>query len=104
MWVIVSIGGGGEKWDFLYNQGYLPAVSMRPEKEQKAPVSLESFRGRGEQVLLVEDEEPVREFTERALSESGYIVFTAADAQEALDIFEKEESNFDLEFAQSISS
>ena len=39
-------------------------------------------------VLLVEDEEPVRTLTKRILERAGYDVITAADAEEALRIFE----------------
>ena len=81
---------------------YLPAVSRRPEEERKSPVSLEALRGRGERILLVEDEEVVREFATRVLSRNGYAVFTAANAQEAIDIFQKKGNNFDLIFSDVV--
>ena len=81
---------------------YLPAVSMKPKDEQEMPVSLEELRGRGERILLVEDDESVRELSEEMLSENGYRVYAAADAREALDIFEKEGGNFDLVFCDVI--
>ena len=81
---------------------YLPAVSMKPKDEQEMPVSLEELRGRGERILLVEDDESVRELSEEMLSENGYRVYAAANAREALDIFEKEGGNFDLVFCDVI--
>ena len=81
---------------------YLPAVSMKPKDEQEMPVSLEELRGRGERILLVEDDEFVRELSEEMLSENGYRVYAAANAREALDIFEKEGGNFDLVFCDVI--
>jgi len=81
---------------------YLPAVSMRPEEERKSPVSLEAVRGRGERILLVEDEKSVRESTTRVLSRNGYAVFTAANAQEAIDIFQKNGNHFDLIFSDVV--
>ena len=81
---------------------YLPAVSLRPREEQKAPVSLETLRGEGERILLVEDEESVRELSTKMLSQNGYTVFVATNGREALDIFRKEEGNFDLIFCDVV--
>jgi DNA-binding NtrC family response regulator len=39
-------------------------------------------------VLIVDDEEHVREALERVLEKEGYAVFTAADAEEALRILQ----------------
>lgn len=47
-----------------------------------------------ETILLVEDEDPVRMFSSRALREKGYKVLEAACGEDALEIAEKE--NFDL--------
>lgn len=46
-------------------------------------------------VLLVEDEESVRNVVGRLLAKLSYHVSTASDAEEALDLFDKGES-FDL--------
>ncbi|MCD6170738.1 MAG: GAF domain-containing protein [Candidatus Latescibacteria bacterium] len=81
---------------------YLPAVSIKPEEEPKASVSLEAFRGSGERILLVEDEESVRGLITKGLSENGYIVLAAANSGEALDIFEREAGDFDLLFSDVI--
>jgi len=81
---------------------YLPAVSIKPEEESKSPVSLEAFRGSGERILLVEDEESVRGLITKGLSENGYIVLAAANSGEALDIFEREAGDFDLLFSDVI--
>ncbi|MBE9551612.1 MAG: response regulator [Proteobacteria bacterium] len=81
---------------------YLPAVSMKAEEIQKTPAPVEPIRGKGERVLLVEDEEAVRRLVSKALSRNGYVVFAAANAKEAMDIFQKEEGNFDLVFTDVI--
>jgi signal transduction histidine kinase/ActR/RegA family two-component response regulator len=75
---------------------YLPAFPGKPEHETKKMISLEELKGNGERILLVEDEERVREFIRSALTENGYIVFEATDAKEALEIFEEEKGNFHL--------
>ena len=81
---------------------YLPACTMKSEEEKKASVSSEPFRGNGERILLVEDDESVRESTTKWLSKNGYAVFGASGVQEALDIFQKNRGNFDLILADVI--
>ena len=43
-------------------------------------------------VLVVDDEEPVRKFVERVLREAGYKTATAADGPEAIEVAKKMES------------
>ncbi len=81
---------------------YLPGFSGEPKEEQKESISLEEFRGKGERILLVEDEELIKEFTKKVLFKNGYVVFTATNVQEALDIFQKEKGNFDLIFSDIV--
>jgi len=47
-------------------------------------------------ILLVEDEETVRRVTGRLLAKLGYDVLSAADAQEALDVFDAKGDEIDL--------
>jgi CheY-like chemotaxis protein len=63
----------------------LPVTDEKPEPADDAtatrtPTSL------GETILLVEDEEIVREPTRRILGRSGYVVFAASGVDEALDV------------------
>lgn len=81
---------------------YLPAISVRPEQEQQPLVSQEEFKGNGERILLVEDEEVVRNILTEMLSGKGYKVFSATSAREALDIFGKEKGAFDLVFSDVV--
>ena len=82
---------------------YLPAISIEPEEDpQNASVSLEAFRGSGERILVVEDEKVIRDLSAEVLSQSGYAVFAAANAQEALELFEKEGGNFALLFCDVV--
>ena len=76
---------------------YLPALFNESEIDRfEEMVSLQEIKGTGERILLVEDEEGVRELTARVLAENGYVVFEARDAHEAQDIFEREKGNFHL--------
>jgi DNA-binding response OmpR family regulator len=45
---------------------------------------IESFKGRGEVILAIEDEEMLRDFLRTLLEESGYKVLLAADGTEGL--------------------
>ncbi len=65
---------------------YLPAqpsaaTKQAEEKEAELPP------GRGETILVVDDEEAIRQITEVALATHGYQVLTAADGTEAVALF-----------------
>lgn len=66
---------------------YLPSIDgdLTPESKQPSlsPVA------RGERILLVEDEEPVRSVVERALRKQGYTVVSAATAEQALELAQR---------------
>lgn len=81
---------------------YLPAHPGKVESKAKETFSLERLQGNGERILLVEDEADVREVHIKILRETGYIVFGAASAKEALDIFERENCNFHLVFSDMV--
>jgi CheY-like chemotaxis protein len=57
---------------------------------------MEHFCGRGERILLVEDDPDVMTLTGRVLLENGYAVFMCRKAGEALDLFESNRGDFDL--------
>lgn len=76
---------------------YLPVEDI-VEVEQKKVAPLEDQpdqTGRG-RILLVEDEAPVRAFAARALALRGYFVIEAASGEEALEILNDCDNEFDL--------
>ena len=75
---------------------YFPMVSEKVEEKKKETISMEKPSGEGKRILVVEDEERVLEFTINGLDRSGYVVFAAANAEEAKKIFKKEKGNFHL--------
>ena len=52
--------------------------------------------GRGETILLVDDEEFVRDLGKRILTRAGYKVITASNGKEALEIYGKTQGEIDL--------
>ncbi len=66
------------------------------EPESEAPAA------RGERVLLVEDEDSVRAFATRALTDWGYDVVETTSAEEALVALESDPSGFDLIFSDIV--
>jgi len=75
---ITSAPGAGTAFTIL-----LPATDQQPAAtEQPAPTSARSHGG--ETILVVEDEEALREVTRRILARNGYHVLTAYNGPEAL--------------------
>jgi PAS domain S-box-containing protein len=58
--------------------------------------SLDSLRGKGELVLLVEDEESLRQVQERSLKEQGYRTILAANGAEAVALFAQRAEHIQL--------
>ncbi len=67
----------------------------RLNKSSTAPIEVSDYTGSRERILLVEDEDSVRSFATRALTQQGYIVSDASGGLEALELIDKG-SQFDL--------
>lgn len=79
---------------------YLPRYEAEDERELgdaglTAAVTHKDLTGKGT-ILLVEDEDPVRLFASRALSNKGYEVLQADCGEAALDIVKEHEGQIDL--------
>jgi len=82
---------------------YLPALWEETEKEcAQEGTSLRSLGGRGERILLVEDEKSVREFSAKVLGQHGYIVIDVPDVQAAIDALDRASWQFDLVFSDVV--
>ncbi len=67
---------------------FLPAVER--DTDQKALETVSSLpQGAGQKIMLVDDEEPVRDILSSFLQESGYTVFTFASGREMLDALDR---------------
>lgn len=80
-----AVGNGTTFKVFLPGHTGQAAASAAPEKA-KLP------RGNGELILLVDDEEAVRQITRRTLEVFGYRVITASDGSEAAAIYAEQGS------------
>jgi signal transduction histidine kinase/ActR/RegA family two-component response regulator len=67
---------------------YLPQTAALPDRARPSGSHPQSgaVPGRGELILVVEDEEQVRRVAARALSEAGFQVLEAANGREALEL------------------
>jgi PAS domain S-box-containing protein len=73
---------------------YLPAVEKPVEEETGGAVGKRS--GGVETILLVDDEEMIRDVGRQLLEKLGYEVLTAADGREALTLFQRHSKDIDL--------
>ena len=81
---------------------YLPTVEADPDTESEEPAVPNNYQGRGERILVVEDESNVAEFNQKALSQYGYSVFLAKNFREAKEIFQNEKGGFQLVFSDVV--
>jgi two-component system cell cycle sensor histidine kinase/response regulator CckA len=70
-------------------------VDQEPAKLERKPEKPKDLTGRGT-LLLVEDEDAVRNFAARALGTRGYEVLEASTGAEALEVFEEHGGKVDL--------
>ena len=78
-------------------QIYFPVIEEITEEEvQETQEERIDIRGGDETILLVEDEEDIRELGKEILSNTGYKVLTAKDGETALEIYESEREQVDM--------
>lgn len=75
---------------------YLPAQQNKPVKNDDPSTEKLFVAGRGEKILVVEDEKSVREFLNKALIKAGYSVFVAENSEKAIKIFNREKGDLHL--------
>ncbi len=82
---------------------YLPSSPEKTKNEINGnKISLKETKSSGIRILMIEDEDAVRKVAKRILARNGYFVYEAANAGEAMDIFEQENGNFNIVFSDVI--
>ncbi len=79
---------------------YIPIVTEKKKRKTEEP--LKGLKGRGEVILVVEDESGVLAYARRVLERNNYTVLTTSSASEALAVFEKEKGKIDLVFSDIV--
>lgn len=73
---------------------YLPALENHEDAVSTS--SINAPRGKGETILVVDDENAVQQIARSTLEAFGYNILTAGDGAEALSIFAKQNEDIDL--------
>jgi two-component system cell cycle sensor histidine kinase/response regulator CckA len=81
---------------------YLPAIPEATPESKVSRISIETLRGNGEHVLVVEDADDVRGFTISALREYGYRVTAVTNAQDAWSLIQRQDAEYNLLFADVV--
>ncbi|MFC1553678.1 PAS domain S-box protein [candidate division KSB1 bacterium] len=71
---------------------FLPKSKPEADEEEKKVLDIV---GGTETILVIDDEENVRNLTEKLLTQIGYTVFTASDGKNALKIYKKQKESID---------
>ena len=76
---------------------YFPAQKDKPSKDiEKETRNFKEFKGGGEAILVVEDEQSFLDYLNTILKTYGYNIFSAHNSTEALEIFKAEKENINL--------
>ena len=97
---IVSQSGGFIEVDTAPGQGarfsiFFPVSELVETSRPRLAPSYD-LTGRGENVLLVEDDQAIRKLLQRSLRENGFAVTVAASASEAIEIFAIHRETYDI--------
>ena len=70
---------------------------MEQSGQRQKPDEMEDlFKGGDETILLVDDEEYIRDLGVELLTDAGYNVLTATDGEEGLELYRKKQKKVDL--------
>ncbi len=83
-------------------KAYFPAVTIKAHSDRHEEVSFESIRGKGEKILIVEDDTGVLEFAATALTSHGYEIYSAGRSEEAHAIFTRHKDHLSLVFSDVV--
>ena len=81
---------------------YLPAAPATKTVNKEKIIEVKDLKGRGERILIVEDEPGIRKLLQGILSGNGYTILSSGSASEALEIFIREKNNIDIVFSDIV--
>jgi DNA-binding NtrC family response regulator len=81
---------------------YFPSTTATSGQTCNNDTALVTLEGKGERILIVEDQAEVRAIAKEMLLTNGYSVFPVSNAKEAMELFEKENGKFDLIFSDLV--
>ncbi len=81
---------------------YLPAVERMTEETDERSLGKTATRRGSETILLVEDNNQIRDVTSMILAEHGYTVLTANNGEEAVQIMAHPDNHIDLVFTDMV--
>jgi PAS domain S-box-containing protein len=83
---------------------YLPVSYEKKREKTKEFMPIANLKGKGELILVVEDEEITRNFIVRVLKENGYSALEAENIEEATEIFRKNKDKIKMVFSDVVLS
>ncbi len=83
---------------------YLPLSNKRKTKKKKEFTAIPDLKGRGESILVVEDEEVTRKFIAKVLRANGYLVLEAENIEEATETFNRNQDEIKMIFSDVVLS
>ncbi|MFH1138481.1 MAG: PAS domain S-box protein [Pseudomonadota bacterium] len=74
---------------------YFPAIQLLPQPSREEPAE-ENIAGGVETILIVDDEESIRDFSAKALRKFGFTVLKASSGEEAVGVYSGSRGRIDL--------
>lgn len=91
MITVDSTVGQGTKFTIL-----LPLVAADAENKSAGEASKQDYSGHGEHIFWVDDEEMIVQIGQTIIEEAGYRATCCTDSEEAIEMFQQQNSSFDL--------
>ena len=77
-------------------KAYLPAIKSEAAVISEVKEELDRLKGKGEHILIIEDDESVLEYIERILLKNNYCIHKAVSSQNAVKVFKENSKRIDL--------